>query len=358
MNTMESLNRTVEIESPPSEWERLGKVLSHGPEGTYDAHVIGDPCIVWDDRLGRYRLYYFGQNHDGAAEINQTATAVAMGTDGYGTGSWQKIGLLEYANREVIGVQGHKVFVVQDALRPNVAAKINGEYWHFLAHYRGYNKVILLAKSESLVGPWVVQEEPVIDLGGEDEFDGYNCDSPTAYWFEDRQEVLIYYKGYPRVPQPDQPHSPLGSTPAAAVMRADDRVATKLGKILSLPEVEGHWASGWMSTPQIVKAAKGGWYGIANGSVTTPAPVEEEPAMREPMPVRGGWMYTPEEWPVAGWTVFDRPFDWVEAALEAGEGPSFWKHGFLFDPDGSLYLYYHCGHYGDEHFFGQRARWR
>jgi len=139
-------------------------------------------------------------------------------------------------------------------------------------------------------------------------------------------------------------------------MGPEDTVATKLGKIVDLPEEPGHWAGGWMSTPQIVKAASGGWYGVLNGSSTTPAPVEEEPAMREPAPSRGGWAYTPEEFPVKGWRVFDRPFEWVADAISTGEGPSFWKHGLLFRSDGSIIVYYHTGKYGKEYLFGRRAQ--
>ena len=66
-------------------------------------------------------------------------------------------------------------------------------------------------------------------------------------------------------------------------------------------------------------------------------------------------MYTAEEFPVTGWQVFDDPFEWIPDAMQNGEGESFWKHGFLFQEDGSLTLYYHAGNYGKEYLYAQRA---
>lgn len=345
------------LQGPPSDWNPTGIVLEHGQTGQYDCHVIGDPCIVWDEAQQRYRMYYFAQNHtEDGREINQNALALSKSKTEVGAGDWRKVGLLEYTNREVIGDNGHKAFVVLDPYRPNVPARINDRYWHFLAVYRGYNKVIMVAKAKKLDGPWTLQEEPVLELGETDTFDGYNCDSPTAYWFASENRILLFYKGYPRTPQPDQPLSPLGSTAAAALMSPTEFIAQKQGKITQLPPDEKHWAKGWMSTPQIFKAAQGGWYGIANASSETPAPVEEEPAMREPAPSRGGWLYTPEEFPTKGWRFFDRPFSWIEASQKAGEGDSWWKHGVLVQEDGSFYLYYHAGCYGHEFLYGQKTQ--
>jgi hypothetical protein len=143
-------------------------------------------------------------------------------------------------------------------------------------------------------------------------------------------------------------------------MSPSDRVATKLGKIISPHPEPGHWTSGWLSTPQIFKAAKGGWFGVLNASPTPPVPVEEEPAMREPAPSYGGWVYTPQDWPVGGWQAFDQPIEWIDdipaEARVLGEGTNFWKHQVLVQPDGTLYLYYHSGSYGKERLFGKRAK--
>ena len=233
-------------------------------------------------------------------------------------------------------------------------------FWMVQTVYNGYNKTIWLAKADELAGPWTVHPRPVVELGAKEDFDGYNCDSPTAYWFEDRQQVLIFYKGSPAMPQPDQPSSPLGSSPAAAVMAPGDEVATKLGKIFSPYPVHGYWTSGWLSTPQIFKAEERGWYGILNASSTEPVTVEEEPAMREPTPSQGGWLYTPEEWPVSGWKAFDQPIEWIkdipEEAQKNGEGCNMWKHQVLVQPDGTLYLYYNSGNYATERLFGKIAK--
>ncbi len=348
------------MKAPPASWQRLGIIMHHGQPGEYDSSVIGDPCIVWDESQQKYRMYYFAQRHVNGKEENRNANAISKSAVEVGPGDWVKQGLVEFSNPELLGINGHKAFVVLDPYRPHVPARIEGKYWMVQSVYNGYNKTIWLATADELVGPWTVYPEPVIDLGTPDEFDGYNCDSPTAYWFAERNQVVIYYKGYPQRPQADQPTSPLGSSPAAAVMSPSDTVATKLGKII-LPSPEpGHWTFGWLSTPQIFKAANGGWFGLLNASPTPPVPVEEEPAMREPAPSHGGWVYTPEEWPTKGWEAFAEPVEWIhkipEDAQKLGEGTNFWKHQILVQPDGTMTMYYHSGNYGKERLFGRRAK--
>jgi len=352
--------KEFKLKTLPMKWDRLNTILERGEEGAYDCHVIGDPCVVWDETLQKYRMFYFGQNHIEGKEINQSACAVSKSATEVGPGDWEKIGLIKYTNPEIVGYDAHKAWVVIDAGHPNIPAKINGEYWIFQAVYRGgHNKKIMVCKSKNLEGPWTIQEEYVLDLGGSGEFDEYNCDSPTAYWFKEKQKILIFYKGYPAKPQRDQPVSPLGSGLGAAEMSPGDKVAVKFGKILAPCVDSKHWASGWISTPNIFKAAKGGWYGFLNGAVNEPAPVEMEPAMREPAPSYGGWIYTPEEYPVKGWDyVQDRPVEWIdeipEDARKEGEGTSFWKHNILVHPGNKkMYLYYHSGSYGHERLFGK-----
>lgn len=349
-----------ELTQPPESWERLGTIMRRGAPGEYDASVIGDPCIVWDEEAQKYRMFYFAQRHVNGKEENRNACAISKSATEVGPGEWEKLGLVPFTNPELLGTNGHKAFIVLDPYRPHIPARIDGKFWMVQSVYNGYNKTIWLATADQLAGPWTVQEKPIINLGTEEEFDGYNCDSPTAYWFADRNQALIFYKGYPQQPQADQPGSPLGSSPAAAVMSPGDEVATKLGKIISPHPEEGHWTSGWLSTPQIFKAADGGWFGVLNASPTRPVPVEEEPAMREPSPSQGGWIYTPEEWPVSGWVAFAQPMEWIdqfpEEARQNGEGGNMWKHQVLVQPDGTLYLYYHSGYYGEERLFGKRAQ--
>lgn len=353
-------NFEFKLTAPPENWERLGIIMEHGLPPAYDSSVIGDPNIVWDEKEQRYRMFYFAQRHVDGQEENRNACAISKSASEVGPGDWTKLGLVDFTNGELLGTNGHKAFVVLDPYRPHIPARIDGKHWMVQSVYAGYNKTIWLATADSLAGPWTLYPKPVIDLGLETDFDGYNCDSPTAYWFAERNQVLIFYKGYPAKPQPDQSASPMGSSPAAAVMSPSDTVATKLGKIISLYPEPGHWTSGWMATPQIFKAASGGWFGLVNASPTPPVSVEEEPAMREPVPSHGGWLYTPEEWPVSGWKAFDQPIEWIDDipqdARDMGEGTSFWKHQMLVQPDGTLYLYYHTGSYGEERLFGKRAR--
>ena len=299
----------VPIAFPPTNWERLGSVLERGLVGEFDSSVTGDPCVVWDNERGCYHMFYFAQKHADGREVNSNGHAVSRSEDDVGPGQWTKLGPLEYANPLALCGDTHKPWVLMDSHRPIVAAKIDGMYWLFTVSFRGRNKVIQLATSTSLGGPWQVRPEPVVDTGAQDAFDGYHVDCVTAYWFEERGEVLISYMGYPLLPQPDQTYSPYGSSSAAAAMRPSDRVARKLGKtVIPSPDTE-HWTSGYIGGVQILPAVQGGWYAILNASPTPPAPVQEEPLMREPAPSLGGWAYTAEEWPVAGWRMADRPIE-------------------------------------------------
>lgn len=347
------------LERPPESWERLGLVVGRGSPGEFDSGVTGDPCIVWDDQRGCYHMFYFAQKHVDGEEVNANGHAISRSKHAVGPGDWTKLGPLNYVNPGALCGDTHKPWVLMDPYRPNQAAMIDGMYRLFTVSFRGRNKVIQMATSGSLEGPWQVQAEPVVDIGAESAFDGYHADTITAYWFEERGEILLFYKGYPLLPQSDQPNSPYGGSNAVAVMRPSDRMARKLGKTLSPSSDPQHWTAGFVGGLQIFRAAQGGWYGILNASPTPPAPVEVEPDMREPAPSLGGWAYTPEEWPVAGWQVADEPIEWIDdipdEALKAGEGVNLWRHHILVLPDGRICLFYNTGAYGQERMFGRHV---
>lgn len=340
-------------------WEHLGVAIERGKPGEYDSSVTGDPCIVWDENRKLWHMFYFAQKHLDAGEVNCNAHAVSFCGKDTGPGQWKKLGPIEYENSEDLMGSAHKPWILMDPYKPNSAARINSSYYLFTPTWRGANKVILMATSQSLDGPWRVNPEPVVCLGDEKDFDGYHADTVTAYWFSEKDSILIFYKGYPREPQQDQKMSPYGSSTAAAVMSPNDKRAEKLGKIISPIEEDGHWMSGWASGIQIFPAGQGGWYGLLTGSPNPPAAVEEEPDMREPAPSLGGWAYTPEEWPVKGWKVEREPITTIESlpedAKNNGEGFNLWRHHILVLPGGPIYLYYNSGRYGQERMFVRRA---
>jgi hypothetical protein len=246
---------------------------------------------------------------------------------------------------------------MMDPYEINFPAQVDGRFWLFTVSIRGKNKVIQAATSPSLDGPWQVLPIPIVDIGESNDFDGYHVDAVTAYWFEERGEILIYYMGYPQFPQSSQAHSPYGSCNAVAVMRPGDEYAKKLGKVISPSNKPNNWTGGYIGGLQIIPAFHGGWYGILNASPTPPASVEQEPSMREPAPSLGGWAYTPEAWPIHGWLVEDQPIEWIQdipdAGLRAGEGVNLWRHHIAILPDMSMYLFYNSGSYGNERMFGR-----
>jgi hypothetical protein len=353
------MNGSFSIQRLPDRWEHLGMVMERSGAGGYDSSVTGDPCIVWDERRARYHMFYFGQKHVNGTEHNCNAHAVSASADEVGPGEWQKLGVLEYRNPGDLCGETHKPWILMDPYRPNRAVLLDDEYRLFTVSFRGRNKVIQVASSRSLEGPWTVRPEPVVDIGGEGDFDGYHADAVTAYWFEQRKCILLLYKGYPRTPQPDQPHSPYGSCSAAAVLDPVTMEVQKLGKIQKPSAKKGSWAAGWCGAMQLLRCSGGGWYALMTASSAPPAPVEEEPEMREPAPSLGGWSHTPQEWPVGGWVIQDRPITYLEqlpeTARASGETTNLWRHHILVHGESDYYLFYNSGSYGQERMYVRHA---
>jgi len=351
---MDISSSSFSLRHKPIDWKRLGIALERGEPGSYDSSVTGDPCIVWDAEYECYRMFYFAQRHENGAEVNSNAHAIASSDDELPT-NWRKLGPITYENPEHLLGDAHKPWILMDPFRPNIPAQIEGHFWLFMAVWHGSTKRIQVAKSSSLNGRWHVQAEPVIDLGAEHEFDSYHNDTVTAYWFADRNDILIFYKGYPAQPQIDQPYSPFGSSSAVAVMKPDGLKAQKLGKIIPPSDDVSHWLAGWIGGIQIFPAEKGGWYGLLNGSPTPPASIEDEPNMREPAPSQGGWAYTAEAWPISGWKPESEPIERIEnipaAAQKNGEGVNIWRHHAMVSAIGNLFLFYNTGSYGQERMF-------
>ena len=243
------------LQNIPDSWERLGVVIERGEAGTFDSSVTGDPCIIWDDAQNCFRMIYFAQEHINGREVNCNAQAISLSNEDLGPGNWKKLGPLSYTNPEALYGDTHKPWVLMDPFRPNIAAKIGSKYWLFTVTFRGRNKVIQLATSGDLGGQWTVEPEPIIDLGPEDAHDGYHADTVTAYWFEERGELLIYYKSYPLLPQAGHPNSPFGNGSAAAIMNPVSSDVTKLGRILNPAANPEHRTAGWIGGMQIFPAA-------------------------------------------------------------------------------------------------------
>lgn len=344
----------------PTAWRHLGIVLPRGEAGSFDSAVTGDPCIVFDDEIDAFRMFYFAQRHDAQGmEVNSDGEAVSDGPRGVGPAHWKKRGPVEFTNPRALGAGTHKPWVVMDPLRPNRAVRIDGRFVMLTVSFLDGRKCIQRATASRLSGPWTVDPLPLLSPGAAGDFDGYHVDTVTAYWFEARGAILIFYKGYPLRPQTDQPGSPYGSSTAAAVLYPAEPRARKLGPIIRPNERPGHWMGGWASGLQLIKAASGGWYGLLTGSPCPPAPPETEPRMREPAPSLGGWAYTPEDWPVSGWRVDPEPIIGVNdipAATKAlGEGVNLWRHHLLMIEPGDYWLYYNSGSYGEERMFCRHA---
>jgi hypothetical protein len=311
--------------------------------------------VVWDPERACHHMFYFAQHRSGGHEVNGNAHAVSTG--GIGPGAWLKQGPLVYANPEALCGDTHKPWILMDPYHPNRAVRVDGKYWLFTVSFRGTNKVIQAAIAPILDGPWQVMPDPVVDLGDENAFDGYHVDAVSAYWIETQGNIAIFYMGYPRRPQSEQPNTPYGASNAVALLQPGERTARKVGKTVWPSPDPGHWTAGYVGGLQIFPAAHGGWYGILNASPTPPASIEHEPNLREPAPSLGGWAYTPERYPLSGWQAMEEPIEWIEdipaQAAMAGERVNLWRHHIVILPDRSMYLFYNAGSYSDERMFGR-----
>lgn len=331
----------------PQRWERGGLVLPRRASGV-GSEVMGDPCIVWDEELGGWRMFLF-------CAPPGHGQAICMTKDDVGAGRWQFLGPLAFTNPEqLLGGFTHKPYVVMDSQRMNQAALIEGCYLLVTVSVIAGHKVVQQAWATSLGGPWTVIPETLIPLGAENDFDGKHVDAVSGYYFADCQEILYFYMGYPCQAQ-SRSGNRYGSAQGCAVQRIGSRRVQKLGVILPPSAEGGHWAAGWVGGLQLIPGAAHRWIAVLNASPTEPDPAATERYREEPPPSLGGFAYTDEDWPVSGWHWAAQPIEWIEAippaALSAGEGTNLWRQHILALEDGRLALFYNSGDYGVEQMY-------
>lgn len=332
-------------------------ILPRGPKGEFDSGVVGDPCIVWDDDVSTWRMFYFaspGIDAKGQPHGRIAGMALSRSAEEIGAGDWRKIGPAQVANpfEEIIKRNGHKFWVVMDPLAPNRAARIDGRYWGLFVV--GRNKHIYAASTEGLAGPWSVVEQPILSPGEQPgAVDGLHCDTPTAFWMRDRGQVLIYYKAYPREAQKSQPDAPFGSSSVVAWWRPSDPAAKKAQQVM-VPGRNDAWNRGWVGGFQLLRDSRlGVWYALLNGSPTAPA----DDSHREPAPSLGGWAVCKGKNPDGEWLAdhsaspFLTPDRLSVAESEAGLGVNFWRHHLLVTPSGRARIFFNSGRYGAEQMY-------
>lgn len=337
-------------------------VLERGGDASLDQRVVGDPCIVWDDAVQTWRMFYFasGRHPTTRALGPRTAMALAKSAEAVGPGDWQKQGLVEFTNPEALINRNdfHKWWVVMDALRPNRAARIDGRYWAVFTASKPLaggrlHKHLQIASSNTLAGPWTLRATPILAPGADDALDALHADTPSAFWFEDEKRVAIFYKGYPTQPQFAQPKAPFGSGTMLVTWHPSDRAAPARG-ILMRAGIGDTWNQGWMSSIQLLHTGSPRqWYGLHNASPTPPA----DQSHREPAPSLGGWVVCNGH-PLSGtWRAetvrspFRHPDQLTSAEKAAGLGTNFWRHHLLITPAGQIRIFFNSGAYGKEQMY-------
>jgi hypothetical protein len=329
-------------------------VLSRGQDFTFDSRIVGDPCIVWDDEIDTWRMFYFAGGRDSTGGYTTTGMAKSLSVEDIGPGDWEKLGQIEFTNPQDLMNRrwAHKFWIILDPYKYNQASKINGKYWGIFT-VSTPNKHLQVAYADNLSGPWTVRQKPILSPE-ENYLDGRHCDTPSAYYFEEKDSVVIFYKGYPKLSQEDsQPNSPFGSGTILAYWHPNDPVAKKI-RILQRPGQMEAWNQGWMSTPQIFHDKENErWYALINGSPTPPA----DESNREPAPSLGGWVVSTGKELSNIWepdilnSPFRYPDDLVVSEIEAGLGVNFWRHYLLVTPGGNIRIFFNSGPYGKEQMY-------
>lgn len=331
----------------PAHWTHGGLVLARAKDpAAPGAHVVGDPCIVWDEMIPGWRMVLFFDPPGHGQAICRSRLEV-------GPGQWETPTPLIFTNGQ--GVRTHKPYIVQEANRPGYAARVNGRYWLLsVGATAAHGKFIHRAWAQQLAGPWTWEKGMLIAPGGKGEFDEKHTDAVSGLYFPDRQEFVYFYMGYPRVAQ-KRAISPFGNAQAVAVQMAGEAAVRKLGVILPPRQQRGHWASGWVGGLQVFPGQAHRWIGLANASPTAPTPLDPARSREEPPPSLGGFAYCDEEFPVCNWHWADEPIEWIEqipsAALAAGEGVNLWRHYLLQLDDRRWAIFYNTGAYGTEQMY-------
>lgn len=330
-------------------------ILSRGDQNAFDSDVVGDPCVIWDEDIKTWRMYYFAMGKDSLG-IPGVTTGMAISKSGeeIGPGDWEKTGKIKITNPNALMDRHgqHKFWVIMDPYKFNTAAKIKNKYWAIFTCSTP-TKYLQVASALKIGGPWQVREKPILSPD-ENFLDGMHCDTPTAYWFEDKNVVTIFYKGYPKYSQKTvQPASPFGSGTILAYWNVDDSVATKIA-VLQRPGQSKAWNQGWMSTPMIFyDQEKKQWYGLINGSPTPPV----DKSHREPAPSIGGWVICTGKWLNSDWvpdtlhSPFRYPEDLSKDEKQSGLGVNFWRHHLLVTPGGKARIFFNSGQYGHEQMY-------
>lgn len=334
-------------------------VLPRGAGTEFDGSVVGDPCVVWDEDVATWRMFYFaGGGHNyvpSEQQLSLGGMALSKSAEQIAPGDWHKAGPIPLSNPEDLPGKtgGHKFWVVMDPLRVNHAATVDGRYWGLFGTTRGPEH-ICVASAERLGGPWTVVDEPILSPNTEDSApDGERCDTPTAYWLNDRRRVLIFYKAYPLRAQVGQPHSPFGSSSVIAYWRPGETTVTKDHQIL-FPGRGNEFCRGWIGGFQLLRdTERESWYALLNGSPTPP----EDDSNREPAPSLGGWAICISANLDGKWKVdtehspFLYPEHLTPDQLAKGLGVNFWRHHLLVTPAGRARIFFNSGKYGTEQMY-------
>lgn len=332
----------------PTRFDRIGRIISFG-EGR-GSIINGDPCIVRDESVAGWRMFYFclppGHAH------------ATCGGDPAIPGNWKDEGPLAFTNGDTLpdGI-GFKPFVVLDPEEPNAAARVDGRYWLVLVtNFR--KREIRRAWSNTLAGPWTLEEHAIIAPGEPSSIDGKHVEAPSAYWFAGREEFVYFYMATPAQAQ-RRARSPLGSCQVVAVQRPDERVARKLGPAL-LPSADAtNWTAGWIGGLQLVGRHGKGWVALINAGQVPPVEGDTAITRDEPPPSLGGFAVTDDPSAMTGWRPVDRPIERLEdlpaEALANGEGTNLWRHHLLQLPDGRRLVFYNSGAYAREQLYAKRA---
>ena len=201
----------------PHAWTRQGVVLARQPEGP-GSQVVGDPCIVWDEAIGGWRmiLFFSPPGHGQASCLTREAV---------GRGHWSAPEPL-HLHQPGSDPGGRPKALCGDGPLATQPGGVRRRALHLLTiSMPGGQKVVQRASSPTLAGPWTLEPEACLPHSEDGAFDAKHADAVSGYYFPERETFLYFYMGYPEQAQPRH-ISPYGSAQAVAVQRVGEPVAT------------------------------------------------------------------------------------------------------------------------------------
>ena len=169
-------------------WARQSKQPVLYPERPYEGASVMNPCVLWDEELGLWRMWYSaGETYE------PNVLAYATSADGL---HWDKL------PANPVFVRGRDNPYEQERVGGCQIFKRDGWYYLF---YIGYEDIdtarICVARSPDGLTRWVRHPQNPIISPTEGSWDADACYKPHVVWQPEQQRWLLWYNGRRAAPE-------------------------------------------------------------------------------------------------------------------------------------------------------------